>query len=416
MDPAPINPLTHLPLITANPSSISPSTPTALTLYKPTSTIFTVSTPSYANMLPLVQSYLPDLSDPISLFWALAVLSTLVVLSIAYTQATHLDRLSYWAFRERETQEEQYQKLWATRSWWILSLLCDQWFRGLIPGDGMWTAENAASLRAKRDKSALRALVRMGIYPLFIQDGGGPTTTLEREGHVSPWGWITWPRWKQSKTRAVFEFVVPRGRGWMIEDEAPMSEEERERRDEDRAYLTFMDTLVWSWRLRRATRWRTAATSTILLTMEDLPPKEQEELLKRSNAPQEPFLLRQERTYTSKFAPDPKVPTEIGSTSRVKWFLPFKLDRILRGGWISRLMRDIANWLRWGFLLNNAVKLPIVRIEAPDDDVIELDKEILLIAQNLHLGDEWDGDSEAQARFDLQDAYIKLKLEPVEVF
>ena len=227
----------------------------------------------------------------------------------------------------------------------------------------------------------------MGIFPLYIQDGGGPTTAMLREGKVTAWGWVRCPLWKQSKRRAVFEFVVPRGRGWSVEGEEGMGMEERARRREDAGYLDLVRILVKSRRLRRAVRWRAAATGVVPVRGEDAV----EDLLVRS-----------------KFAPDPQVPIEVGATSWFRILLLFKFDRVLRRGWVQKMMLSVQNWLDQGFLLS-AIQLPIVRIEAPDDDEIELDKEVLLIAQTLGLDKgQWD---EQLAQDDLEEEYFENNLE-----
>lgn len=343
----------------------------------------------------LLSSIPPSISTPLSnippsILLPLAFLLPLLLLTATHhsLRTTHLR--SHLSHRLTTATATQFIPLWNTKSWVVLSLLCDQWLRGLIPGDGMWTPRNAAALRAKEDTSALRKLVRMGIYPLYVQDGGGPFTAREKGGGVSAWGRVTLPVWRQSKRRAVFEFVVPRGRGWNEEDVAGLGREEQTRRREDAKYLLLMRTLVRSMALRRAGRWRTAATGIVHVRARD---------------------LMDDRWETSKMGPDPEVPVEVGATSCFKGFLPFKLDRILRGGWVKSMMGSVRNWLQYGFLLS-AVQLPIVRIEAPDDDDIELDKEVLLIAQNFRLDKEgWD---EEVAQGYLADAYRENGIEPPE--
>ena len=142
--------------------------------------------------------------------------------------------------------------------------------------------------------------------------------------------------------------------------------------------------------LRRAGRWRTAATGIVHVRARD---------------------VMDDRWETSKFGPDPEVPVEVGATSWVKGVLPFKLDRIMRGGWVRSMMKSVQNWLQCGFLLS-AIQLPIVRIEAPNDDDIELDKEVLLIAQTfgLHKG----GWNEELAQKHLVEAYRDNGIEPPE--
>jgi hypothetical protein len=113
------------------------------------------------------------LTSPTPLFWALFVLSAPLVLYAAWLVTHSRTFTAYFESRTNAARARHtYPRLWNTRDHWVLSSLVSVWLRGRIPGDGMWKRDNARSLRAKEDKSALQKLVRMGIYPLFIQDGG----------------------------------------------------------------------------------------------------------------------------------------------------------------------------------------------------------------------------------------------------
>lgn len=339
--------------------------------------------------LPVLTHYLTETFFPLLIFSALAILY------LAYNHTKDKVRLMYFrARRQAALASGRHKSLWNTDRHWVLSLLIDQWLSGLLPGDGIWKRVNAHSLRMKKDKSALQKLIRMGIYPLFIQDGGMGTSE-ERKGVLSPWGWWSWPLYKQSKRRAVFEFVVPRARGWMIEDAMIDSEEEKERRRTDKQYLQFVTLLCESKRLRQAARWRVAASGMAWGREEGMDDQGDAALIKLVGR--------------SKFSPDARVPREIGATSRFEVLLPFKPDRVLdRGVRHTEDMHDVKNWVTDGQLLTT-VHVPIVRIEAPDSEYIELDKEVLLIAQNLGLDEEWD---EPIANFALRKAYRKVDLDP----
>ncbi|KAF1976900.1 hypothetical protein BU23DRAFT_565567 [Bimuria novae-zelandiae CBS 107.79] len=347
-------------------------------------------------------------NHPIEFIFEFLIFSVVVGLIAGYRGAKAIDTLQYYAEQEEKARSRAYERLWNTPHWWVLAMLVDQWLRGLIPGDGMWTRDNARSLRQK-DKSALQQLVRMGIFPLYIQDGHGPRTVVEREGKIDQWGRVTPYVYKQSSQRAVFEFVVPRARGWMIEDENVMSADEHRRRKDDEPFMAFVQMLVQSKRIRRAARWRTTASAVLCVNLKDLPKKQRE---RRQQFPKArmPFPLRPVNMVT-KFPPDPELPTEIGNTSWFRYLLPFKRDRILCGGYLAWKMEKILHWLRYGKLLTE-IRLPIVRIEAPEDDEVELDKEVLLIAQNLDLDQEgWD---ETLAKLDLRRAYFEEDIEPLE--
>jgi hypothetical protein len=103
------------------------------------------------------------------------------------------------------------------------------------------------------------------------------------------------------------------------------------------------------------------------------------------------------------------VPWEIGALSRVRACLPFKVDRILRRGVRTQgRWADVTNWLN-GTRLLTSIHVPVVRIEAPDSQYIELDKEILLIAQESRLDTDWD---ETVANLELRKAFRRVDLDP----
>lgn len=323
---------------------------------------------------------------PAGILYHLLVASVVVGFFVSFWWTRHLDTAEWWRERRLETRRAEQVWLWNTPYWWVLSLVVDQWLRGLLVGDGMWTPKNAQSLRDKKDKSAMRQLVRMGIFPLFIEDGGGPTTATVREGSVNRWGWpIVLSIFKQSKKRAVFEFVVPRARGWAIPDEEVKDRAERQRRIRDEAYITFVQMLQSGRRIRRATRWRVSATCKTTVRGLDARGRETRR------------IENIERWSDARF----RVPSERGATSRFKLLLPFKMDRNLCTGYLHGRLLEILNYLVHGTLLTRK-RLPVVRIEAPDDDEIELDKEILLIGKELGLDVGWDEDL---ARHDLRQAY-----------
>lgn len=254
----------------------------------------------------------------------------------------------------------------------------------------MWTAANARSLREKEDKSALQRLVRIGIYPLYIQDGG-LWTTEEKKAGLSPWGWPTWPLWKQSKKRAVFEFAVPRARGWDLEGESVTNPKEIARRKIDEDYIDFVYDLCQSKKLRRAARWRVAVSGQEWV----------DDRYETCTLPE----------FQSKAKPDTKVPWEMGATSCIRAVLPFKKDRALRlGAEIGRRWGALTDWLV-GSKLVSKVHVPVVRIEAPDSQDIELDKEVLLLAHRIGLGADWD---ETLANFELRLAYRRAELDPAD--
>jgi hypothetical protein len=193
----------------------------------------------------------------------------------------------------------------------------------------------------------------------------------------------------------VFEFVVPRARGWTLEDEDIEEKREKQRRKVDDKYMRFVFHLCNSKRLRRAARWRVAVSGE---TWVDDPNTGEQEL--------------RLGTLRSKVGPDHRVPWEIGALSRIRALLPFKADRILRRGARTRdRWADVTNWLN-GTRLLTSIHVPVVRIEAPDSQYIELDKEVLLIAQESGLDTDWD---ETMANFELRKAYRRVDLDPTHI-
>ncbi|KAL1610628.1 hypothetical protein SLS60_002298 [Paraconiothyrium brasiliense] len=329
------------------------------------------------------------------LFWAAFVLSAVIVLYAAYLATkTRVFGVYFERRYEDALARQMHPRLWNTRHHWVLSSLISLWLRDRIPGDGPWKRANAASFRAKEDKSALHHLVRMGIYPLYIQDGGF-ATVQHKKGGLGPWGGWSWGLYKQSKKRAVFEFAVPRARGWMVDEKDVDDEEERVRRRVDKKYFDFVSLLVNGTRLRRAARWRVAVSGQRWTEPRD---------------ESEPKRLVQ-RNFVSKVRPDTRVPSEAGAVSRFKSLLPFKPDRVLRkemaikAGW-----EKVENWVERCKLLTS-IHVPVVRIEAPDSEMIELDKEVLLIAREANLGGEWD---ETVANYELRKAYRRVDQDPFD--
>ncbi|KAF2438235.1 hypothetical protein P171DRAFT_449437 [Karstenula rhodostoma CBS 690.94] len=384
-------------LSSAASSSVStanyPTTPVPIEVHNITETRLnaTMSDTPDPPILRLWNHWHTTLARTTPLLWAVLVLSVPIVLYAAWLVTHSRTFTAYFSARTNDARARQtFPSLWNTRDHWVLSSLISLWLHGRIPGDGIWTADNARSLRDKEDKSALQQLVRMGIYPLFIQDGG-LRTTEEKKGGLGPWGRWTLRVWKQSKKRAVFEFAVPRARGWAIGEEAVENAQERERRRLDAKYIQFVSHLCLNKNLRRAARWRVAASGERLMDGQD-------------------GALRL-ATFGSKARPDVRVPWEMGATSRIRAFLPFKSDRNLRtGAKIDWAWANLANWLV-GTRLLMGIHVPVVRIEAPDSQYIELDKEVLLIAQQSALDSDWD---ETFANFELRKAYRRAELNPAD--
>ena len=64
-------------------------------------------------------------------------------------------------------------------------------------------------LQPARRRWALRQLLEKGIIPLYIQDGGMSTTQTASWGASTTFPFITLPRYRQTKSRAYFDFVIP---------------------------------------------------------------------------------------------------------------------------------------------------------------------------------------------------------------
>ncbi|KAJ4298979.1 hypothetical protein N0V90_004223 [Kalmusia sp. IMI 367209] len=317
----------------------------------------------------------------IEVIYLLLVLSAIVGWRVAYHKSRLRDLARHFEREEEATWIHRYQGLWRTQRWWVLSAVIDRWLRGVIPGDGMWMPDKAESLRRKEDKRALRELVRMGIFPLFIQDGGFGT----RQEKGWRWGSLGWPEWGtyvQSKRRGVFEFLVPGARGWNIDEADVGNEDEKERRKVDERYFDFILSLVRNKYIRRETRWRVIITQ----------PGEQ--------------------VYLSDEPPDARVPYEVGAKSRFQMALPFMSDKILRPGeglrhspLSSYVDYESAYWI-------TRLPWPHVRIEAADSEPCELDKDILVIAEGFKLGRGW---NEVMAQKDLRREFREHGIDPFEL-
>ncbi|KAH6865391.1 hypothetical protein BKA58DRAFT_365138 [Alternaria rosae] len=61
----------------------------------------------------------------------------------------------------------------------------------------------------RKQRWTLRRLLERGVIPLRIQDGGVSTSVTRTWGVTSPFPWLVLPRWRQTKERGFFEFLIP---------------------------------------------------------------------------------------------------------------------------------------------------------------------------------------------------------------
>lgn len=308
---------------------------------------------------------------------------------------SYLERKEYFKSRVSSAEIEAQRPLWNQDSWWPLAVYINQWLDGRIPGDGFWNAENAKSLREHGDKETLKALVRHGIVPLYIQEAHGWKEIQEQEVVLDRWTLLPkqMPVWKRSHTsRAVFEFAIPRARGWALPEESIDDIDERRRRLDDERYIAFLQKLVTGKYVRRATRWRIVATGWAWTAA----------------TADEPAKVRECKVVNKNVKPETDYPYEEGAMSWYKAYLPFKkLRTILEARGTNNL--DIYRHLKFCEILR-VPGIPVMRIEAADGVPGQhLDKEILFMANRMNLDHGW---NEEVCRNLLRENYRNIGQEP----
>jgi hypothetical protein len=241
--------------------------------------------------------------------------------------------------------------VWETPRWLVIAGLCELYMLGAVP-HAFWGDGAGRSLQEWEDKRYLRALLRMGIIPLRIQDGGLDTRTKTEEEKM---GYRV-----QGNKRACFHFMVPMGSIWHRVHQihrATCTDEERRR-------MPFANFIL---RLR-------TNDEGIQVVISGRPT---------------PSPMDYSRGY-----PDHVAPLEAGASSPTEYVLPFKRDRILMEGKGKRhdtLVQFSGSGQPIPRLLEGG-GYPIVRVEVPNNDRLRLDEWVYEMALDGGLREMWNPD------------------------
>ncbi|PVI00828.1 hypothetical protein DM02DRAFT_655073 [Periconia macrospinosa] len=246
------------------------------------------------------------------------------------------------AAAKKQADKKWFERVWHSPRWIVLAGLCELFIHKVLPF-GFWGDAQGRSLQDWPNKEYLRKLLRMGIIPLYIQDGGLDTKQDQGE-------------YVQSKKRACFAFLVPMGYGYTTPDTV---EPER------RPFVEFIR------RLRDNRGYRVA------ISMEN-----------------------HAGENCSSPAPDPSQPLEVGARHWFELLLPFLPDSVLqraRGTKADRL-DQLATRTYPGLIDYPNRQSPIVRVEGSlYKQQQALDFWVYTIAQEVGLEEIWDGE-EMRAR------------------
>jgi len=273
------------------------------------------------------------------------------------------------------TLERKLKPLWKTRRWWILSGVFSLWHRGKLPfgpyrafcgphylrdatgyssphmpslatilaSPGKPTEQTSQELSAQT--AHLRALLRMGIFPLCLKHGG-----------TSTW-WATWlRRWVQSKQRAIFVFAVPGAKGFSLSPSAPSNALLSKRTEAARAFVREILALSDAW------GWHVCVSG-------ELPAG---------------------RVVTSTVPPPSTTPLEIGVKARFKrWLKSRDVEVIHRAAGLQE--DSVECFLQEGYVPHlEKLRYPVVRIEMPGYGRCKLDRVVYRVAQASGLEGLWD--------------------------
>ncbi|CAI6331709.1 unnamed protein product [Periconia digitata] len=241
-------------------------------------------------------------------------------------------------FEEREGDRAWFNWVWDSPRWIVVAGLCELFLLKAVPF-GFWGAAEGRSLQEWPNKNHLRRLLRMGIIPLHIQEGG--LETRNEEG-----GWYV-----QSKKQACFSFMVP--------DET----EARNEHQLDRILL--YNDLVKA--IRRNGRGYRVCVS------------------KRLRNGSSPRPLEPPR--------DGDEHLEVGASSWTELSLPFQKDTVLQEAKGSQdVFEDLTKEQVPRLLLGNAYYRVIVRGEAPGYEKARLDQWVCELADDAGVEEIWDAD------------------------
>ncbi|KAF2029808.1 hypothetical protein EK21DRAFT_66837 [Setomelanomma holmii] len=205
----------------------------------------------------------------------------------------------------------------------------------------------------------LKRLLAMGVIPLYIQDGGIPQhrVNINTFGRRRRFPWFTYPLYQQGKKRAYFEFVVPYPR-------------------ETREMMNFLNGIISNRIADGMADEPVVRDNSYGVTVRFSPPERGPIYYSIDNPP-----CRADR------------PIEVGAKSGMEPLLPFKADRVLKGGFgercnaLAQFMRDFDSSKIP--LLRHADDTIVVRVEAKHYGVCELDQFVFGVAQDVGLPVLW---------------------------
>ncbi|KAF2242227.1 hypothetical protein BU26DRAFT_438788 [Trematosphaeria pertusa] len=262
----------------------------------------------------------------------------------AYRREQYLSRLA----RREVAREKRWLDLWTTKSWPALLGLCELQIVGAIPWRAPWEFD---SIKRWPEKRYFQRLVRAGIIPLFIQDGG-IGTRQEKPLFLSDDLPLIQelPEYVQSKRRACFEFILPFREGYKKQ---PYPQYDRPRK-------AFTNALVNNQHGYRVciSAWHPKYGGPI--------------------------------TIESNPAPDGNVPLEIGAKSHFEFLLHFKKDTVLREAKGETHLDDWSQYMKADSCpLLQIRDVDIVRVESPNYGRRRLDEWVYGIAQESGLSEIW---------------------------
>jgi hypothetical protein len=338
--------------------------PTATTNTTATITQVASTTTTVLNVSPTpFKSFLTNDS-----FWhVLQLLSLPLVWYLAYRRQKQLSLQQQKKLIENV--EGEWDEPWLTDSWDTLFGLIG------LANDNKWTHtpfwfyKSIHKAWHQHNRPWMKRLLSRGIIPLYISDGGIDTWHTNRTtwGRKRTFPYFTWPRYVQGTKRAVFEFLMP----------YPGDAADR------RAFLKSIvanrtgdgeELVSRSYRTREGSALPVNDNS-YGVSLRFGPPDQGPIYYSVTNPPeleQQPFI--------------------VGAESAFEWLLPFLPDTVLKKGFGERTNR-LAQFCK----NNQPERVPllryadtvIVRLEARNYDVCELDRFVYHVAQDAGLGANW---------------------------
>lgn len=247
-----------------------------------------------------------------------------------------------------ENVETLFKIAWMTSRWPPFVGMVEQWIYGKIP----WGPWDASSIQSRwPDKRCLKRLIRTGIVPLYIQEGG-LRTYQKRKGKMFGWD-VTWPTYVRSKGRAYFDFVMLFPNGNLTQSIPMLDQTRKDFREALKQQKQHAVTISF---------WHGGKHSDLT----------EYSVLKPSTE----FL-------------------EGGAEATFKLWLPFKSGKVITPGRGQQKKLDLRDFLREDRNLKTAMPLlslwpfAVVRVEALDYNPVRLDEFVFRLARNADLKEIW---------------------------